>query len=116
MNEFTEFSARKIETSPWKHITTTTNLDMTSIQNIFTILIEKDGEYSFLVDSDEKIFDISIMPLYIREDWIRYNKKPLNLELINNQIKQLSNNLNLFEQEIMLLNALKREMLINQIL
>lgn len=115
MNEF-EFNTKRIDTSPWKHITTTTNLDRTTIQNIFTILIEKDGEYSFLVDSDEKIFDISIMPLYIREDWIKYNKKPVNLELIDYQIKQLSNNFNLFEPEIMILNTLRRETLINQIL
>lgn len=107
---------REINVSPWIHITTTEKYDHHSLNQILTILIEKDGQYFFLVDDVEKIFDVSQMPNYIKEDWINYNKKPLSLKIINEQIKKLTNDFELFEEELSLLKSLRREMIIKGII
>lgn len=107
---------REINISPWNHITTTQHYNHHTLNSIFTILIEKDGKYFFLIDEVEKIFDVSQMPNYIKEDWINYNKKPLSLSLINEQIKKISNDFDQFEEELSLLKSLRRNMIINGII
>lgn len=111
-----DFGKREINLNPWNHITTTSSWNKQDIKNILTILIEKDGEYYFLVDWDEKIFDVSQMPKYIKEDWINYNKKSLSLQLLNQQIKQLTNDFDQFEEELNLLKSLRRELIIKGVL
>lgn len=107
---------REINVSPWNHLTTTSKINNYSLDNYFTILIERDGEYSFLVEEEQKIFDISQMPKYIKEDWIKYNKKTLSLSLINEQIKKLTNDFDQFEEEITLLKSLRRDLIIQGII
>lgn len=107
---------REINVSPWNHITTTSKIDNYSLDNYLTILIEKDGDYFFLVEEEQKIFDISQMPNYIKEDWINYNKKSLSLQLLNEQIKKLSNDFDQFEDELSLLKSLRRNIIINGII
>jgi hypothetical protein len=107
---------REINLSPWKHLTTTQKVEHHTLDEIFTILIEKDGEYSFLVEECEKIFDISQMPTYIKEDWIKYNKKSLSLSVLNEQIKKLSNDYDQFEDELSLLKSLRRELILKGII
>jgi hypothetical protein len=107
---------REINVSPWKHITTTSKINNYSLDNYFTILIEKDGEYFFLVEEEQKVFDISQMPNYIKEDWIKYNKKSLSLSLLNEQINKLTNEFEQFEDELSLLKSLRRELIINGII
>jgi hypothetical protein len=107
---------REINVSPWNHITTTSKINNYSLDNYFTILIEKDGEYFFLVEEEQKVFDISQMPNYIKEDWIKYNKKSLSLLILNEQIKKLSNDYDQFEEELSLLKSLRRELIINGII
>jgi hypothetical protein len=107
---------REINVSPWNHLTTTSKINNYSLDNYFTILIEKDGEYSFLVEEEQKIFDISQMPNYIKEDWIKYNKKSVSLSLLNEQIKKLTNDYDQFEDELNLLKSLRRELIINGII
>lgn len=107
---------REINVSPWNHITTSQKIDHHTLDEIFTILIERDGEYSFLVEECQKIFDISQMPLYIKEDWINYNKKSLSLRLLNEQIKKYTNDFEQFEEELSLLKSLRRELIINGII
>jgi len=106
---------REINVSPWNHITTTSKINNYSLDNYFTILIEKDGEYHFLVEEEQKIFDISQMPIYIKEDWIKYNKKSLSLSLLNEQIAKYNNDFE-FEEELSLLKSLRRELIINGII
>jgi hypothetical protein len=106
---------REINISPWKLLTTTSKWNIQSMKNILTVLMEKDGEYFFLVDEDEKIFDVSQMPNYIKEDWLKYNKKSLSLSLLNEQIKKLSNDFEQFEQELSLLKSLRRDLIIKGI-
>jgi hypothetical protein len=107
---------REINVSPWKHITTTSKINYHSLDNYFTILIEKDGEYSFIVEEEQKVFDISQMPNYIKEDWVKYNKKSLSLSLLNEQIKKLTNDNDQFEDELNLLKSLRRELIIKGII
>ena len=107
---------RTINVSPWNHITTTSKINNYSLDNYFTILIEKDGEYFFLVEEEQKVFDISQMPNYIKEDWIKYNKKSLSLSILNEQIKKLSNDYDQFEDELSLLKSLRRDLIIKGII
>ncbi len=107
---------REINVSPWKHITTTSKINNYSLDNYFTILIEKNGEYFFIVEEEQKVFDVSQMPNYIKEDWIKYNRKPVSLSLLNDQIKKLTNDYDQFEEEISLLKSLRRELIINGII
>jgi len=107
---------REINVSPWNHITTTSKINNYSLDNYFTVLIEKDGEYFFIVEEEQKLFDVSQMPNYIKEDWIKYNKKSVSLSLINEQIKKLTNDYDQFEEEINLLKSLRRELIINGII
>ena len=107
---------REINVTPWKHITTTSKINNYSLDNYFTILIEKDGEYSFIVEEEQKVFDISQMPDYIKEDWIKYNKKSLSLSLLNEQIKKLTNEFDQFEEDLSLLKSLRRDLIIKKII
>ena len=107
---------REINVSPWNHITTSHKVDHHTLAEIFTILIEKDGEYFFIVEECQKVFDISQMPNYIKEDWINYNKKSLSLSLLNEQIKKLTNQYDQFEEELLLLKSLRRDLIIKNIL
>ncbi len=107
---------REINVSPWNHITTSHKVEHHTLAEIFTILIEKDGEYFFLIEEVEKIYDISQMPDYIKEDWIKYNKKSLSLSLINEQIKKLTNDFYQFEDELSLLKSLRRDLIIKGII
>jgi hypothetical protein len=107
---------RKINLYPWKEITLSTNIDNHTLFEIFTILIEKDGEYFFIIDEVEKIFDVSQMPNYIKEDWIKYNRKELSISVINEQINKLNNDFDLFVDEINLLKSLRRSLIINGVL
>lgn len=107
---------REINVSPWNHITTTSKINNYSLDNYFTVLIEKDGEYSFIVEEEQKVFDISQMPNYIKEDWIKYNKKSLSLSILNEQIKKYSNDYDQFEDELSLLKSLRRELILKGII
>lgn len=107
---------REINVSPWNHITTTSKINNYSLDDYFTVLIEKDGEYSFIVEEKEKLFDVSQMPNYIKEDWIKYNKKSISLSLLDEQIQKLSNDFDQFNEEISLLKSLRREFIIKRII
>jgi hypothetical protein len=103
---------REINVSPWNHITTTSKINNYSLDNYFTILIEKDGDYFFIVEEEQKVFDISQMPIYIKEDWIKYNKKELSITLINEQIRKIKNDYDQFEEELGLLYSLRRDLIL----
>jgi len=105
---------REINISPWNHITTTSEIN--SLDNYLTILIEKDGEYFFIVEEEQKLLDVSQMPIYIKEDWLKYNKKSLSLSLLNEQIKKLQIYYDNYEEELSLLKSLRRDLIIKNIL
>ena len=79
----------------------------------------------------EKVKDVSQMPEYIKEDWINYNKKPLNIPVLNQMIKSYENQLKSglerpfslsepsddeLEDLISLLKSLRRDLIINKVI
>jgi len=130
---------REINLLPWKTVVVTSDFDKSEIKNIMLILAEIDNcyyyleewdEYEYICDNDkinkeewdEKIFDISQMPNYIKMDWLNYNKKPLSLKLLNKQVKNLLTllshqsddvkKINQLEEEIYLIKSLRRDLII----
>lgn len=61
------------------------------ILGLTSIILEKEDLYFYIQDDKEKISDVSKMPIYIKEDWINYNKKDLSLDIINKHIKYYKN-------------------------
>jgi hypothetical protein len=77
---------RSINLSPWKEISISTELQHHTLINIATIIIGDDEDYYIIEEDIEKIMDVSSMPSYIKEDWIIYNKKELNQQVLNKHI------------------------------
>lgn len=107
---------REVNLSPWQVLVTTQSLDNQTLDYWSTILIEYQNQYCYLVEEEQKVFDISQMPDYIKTDWIKYNKKPLNLLALNRQIKKLSADLEQFEEELDLLKRLRRDLILEGII
>lgn len=60
--------------------------DYRTIQGMINIIFEIDSNYFYIEDDFEKIKDVDKMPVYIKKDWYKYNKKELTLEVINSHI------------------------------
>jgi hypothetical protein len=82
------------------------------------IVEDSSGGYFFINDDYEKIFDVLNMPIYIKNDWIKYNKKKLDLITLNKHIKYyelvLENNDVVKIKKI--LNAIRRNLIIEGII
>lgn len=52
------------------------------------IVYDKDGEYYYILDSSDKIKDVSKMPNYIKEDYYNYNSKILTIKFFNKIIEK----------------------------
>lgn len=52
------------------------------------IVYDKDGEYYYLIDSNDKIKDVDKMPSYIKEDYYNYNIKMLTIDFFNKIIEK----------------------------
>jgi DNA topoisomerase VI subunit A len=79
---------RRLDLSPALEVSITKEWDRHQISQIATIIIEYNNEYFYIQEEMEKILDISQMPQYIKEDWIRYNKKDLTDKIIISHIKE----------------------------
>ena len=79
---------REINLSPWKSIYLFTKYDFHTLINYATIIIQNPSDdYFYFYHDIEKIIDVSLMPNYIKEDWLNYNKKELNILVLNACIK-----------------------------
>lgn len=123
---------RGIVLSPWKLVSITTNYEHHTLIEKASIIINNGDDYFYLHDDIEKIKDVSIMPYYIKEDWVKYNKKELDMITMNIHIKQYEDRLkstiesktlpfNLdnekdLEETIQLLKSLRRELIIKGII
>lgn len=65
-----------------------TDIEHHTMKYILTVIIESKGEYFYLQDEKDKIDDVSKMPEYIKEDWVKYNKKDINLKILDKYIKE----------------------------
>lgn len=123
---------RGIVLSPWKLVSITTNYEHHTLIEKASIIINNGDDYFYLHDDIEKIEDVSSMPHYIKEDWVKYNKKELDMITLNIHIKQYEDRLksiiesktlpfNLdnekdLEETIQLLKSLRRELIIKGII
>jgi len=122
---------RDINLKPWNEVCLITKYEHHTLINNATVLIENSGDYFYIHDDIEKVKDVSQMPEYIKEDWINYNKKPLNIPVLNQMIKSYENQLNSglerpfslsepsdeeLENLINLLKSLRRDLIINKVI
>lgn len=122
---------RDINLKPWNEVCLITKYEHHTLINNATVLIENGGDYFYIHDDIEKVKDVSQMPEYIKEDWINYNKKPLNIPVLNQMIKSYENQLNSglerpfslsepsddeLEDLINLLKSLRRDLIINKVI
>jgi len=114
---------REVNLLPWNALVVTSDFDKSEIKNIMLILAKIEDCYYYLEEWDEKIFDISQMPNYIKQDWLNHNKKPLSLKLLNKQVKNLLDLISRetgidvkkiiqLEEEIYLLKSLRSDLII----
>jgi hypothetical protein len=122
---------RDINLKPWNEVCLITKYEHHTLINNATVLIENSGDYFYIHDDIEKVKDVSQMPEYIKEDWINYNKKPLNIPVLNQMIKSYENQLisglerpfsltepsdDELEDLINVLKSLRRDLIINKVI
>ena len=83
--------------------------------NDVTVIIEKDGDYYYIREDIEVLEDISIMPSYIKEDWINSNKNNLNIAVLNSVIFHIENaeKPEEYNKIIELLKPMRRDLIMN---
>lgn len=74
---------RFINLSPYKEISVTYRTIHHNLSCEATIIIEDRDDYYVIQDDREKIEDVSQMPNYIKEDWIKYNRKELTTQILD---------------------------------
>ena len=97
------------------HGSETNHHTLTPMSTIF--IKDKDGNYFYLYDETDKMYDVSRMPPYIREDWVNYNKKDITNAVLEKWIAQFSN-VGLVETDYYVseLKSIKRDLIIKKIL
>jgi len=107
--------------------------DHFSLNKMVNLIFQVEEHYYFIEEELEKVIDVSQMPIYIKSDWFKYNKKKLTLSIINKHIKYLKDSIEKLytkstniqqnieaEKEIMevleKLLSIRREFIINGIL
>lgn len=77
--------------STWRIVCNFIKMDYLSMREMSTMIIEKNGNFFYLYDESDKINDVIKMPSYIKEDWVIYNKKDINLSVVDTLVKEYSN-------------------------
>jgi hypothetical protein len=78
------------------------------LYGLMNIIIELDDIFFYIEDKSEVINDISKMPIYIRLDWLKYNRNELDLKTVNKHIEYHKNN----EDDISELIMIRRDIII----
>ena len=114
---------RMINLSPYKEISITHRVLHHNLVNEATIIIEDGDEYYVIQDDREKIEDVSQMPNYIKEDWIKYNKKELTNQILDWHILKYTDDYEAqwprdkeVEEVLNLLKSIKRHQIIKKII
>jgi hypothetical protein len=74
---------RHINLSPYKEISITHKTQNHTLIEEATIIVENGDDYYVIQDDIEKVLDVSQMPHYIKEDWIKYNRKELTNQILD---------------------------------
>ncbi len=114
-----------IQFNDWTIIATVVNFDYLSMREMATVFIRYGDEYThsdnelnfYLYDESDKLIDVSKMPSYIYSDWIIYNKKEINMKVLDKSIRQLLD-IGTVESEFTAneLKSIKRELLLKNII
>jgi hypothetical protein len=116
---------RKINLNPLIKVSSVTWFDGNILENITNIIVKKDDNYFYIQDELEKIKDVSAMPIYIKEDWLKYNIKDLNMFVINRHIEEINKKIDTLithmyikenEEILDLLKSIRRDFIINGII
>lgn len=116
---------REINLDPYPIISRISHYDFHTLINFTSVIFEVDGNIFFINDDVQKLEDVSQMPDYIKQDWIKYNKKSISISEINKHIefynRQLQSESWTIDVEIEIENYLKsmieirRDLIINGI-
>ena len=82
-----DWSSRRVNLSPYKEISMVTKYHNHTLINEACIIIEDGDDYFVIQDDIEKVHDVSQMPNYIKEDWIKYNRKELTNQILDSHIQ-----------------------------
>ena len=114
---------RMINLSPYKEISITYRTLQHTLVHEATIIIEDGDDYYMIQDDREKIEDVSQMPYYIKEDWIKYNRKELTTQVLDWHILKYTDDHEAqwprdreVEEILNLLKSIKRHQMIKKIL
>jgi len=113
---------RKNDLSPWKIVSYDSIFDRNQMIRKYLIFIEKDDNLYHLLDDCDKIDDVIKMPVYIKQDWINYNKIPTTIEVLNDVIERMEDLLtnspcsSVSKNELRQLKAWRRNILIDKII
>jgi hypothetical protein len=78
---------RNINLLPFNEVSIVREWNIHTLRHRASIIIERDGVNWVIVEDVEKVYDVSYMPSYIKEDWINYNKQELTVEIVDLHIK-----------------------------
>jgi hypothetical protein len=116
---------RNINFEPFIEISSIVRYEHHTLINKANIILEIDGNYFYIEDDIEKLKDVSAMPSYIKEDWVKYNLRDLNMFTINKHIEELNKRLENAiatmyikekEEKLSLLKTIRRDFIINGII
>lgn len=82
-NSSPDLGSRTINLSPYKEVSITSRVLHHTLINEVTIILEDGEDYYVIQDDIEKVHDVSQMPHYIKEDWIKYNRKELTTKILD---------------------------------
>ena len=78
---------REINLDPHTIISKISHYDFHTLENYASIIFEYESQIVFIRDSVQKLEDVSQMPQYIKEDWIKYNKKNIGISELNKHVE-----------------------------
>jgi hypothetical protein len=78
----------QIKFNGWEVVAASSIFEHHTIIEMGTIFISNGDDHFYLYDEVEKMIDVTKMPNYISEDWVNYNKKELNIKILDKHIKE----------------------------
>lgn len=91
--------------------------DHFSLNKMVNLIFQVEQDYYFIEEEFEKVIDVTQMPIYIKSDWFKYNKKELTLSIINKHIKYLKESIeNLYYSSTNIQQNIETEKVIMEVL
>ena len=114
---------RHINFNPFKEVSIVKTWNIHTLRHMATVIVERDDVLWYIEDEIEKLYDVSAMPVYIKEDWVNYNKKELTMEVVDAHIKDYVRLMesqwpspDSWENTLATLKSIKRNLIIGKII